>query len=54
MSKRHHSHVGDLQSVFVRLEELVLANSGQDEYKSTSLTIAKIYDERFARSAIQT
>jgi type I restriction enzyme M protein len=53
VSKRHHSRVGDLQSVFVRLEELVLANSGQDEFQEIyKLTIAKIYDERFSAAPL--
>jgi type I restriction enzyme M protein len=53
VSKRHQSRVGDLPSVFVRLEELVLANSGQDEFQEIyKLTIAKIYDERFSTTPL--
>jgi len=37
----------------VRLEELVLANSGQDEFQEIyKLTIAKIYDERFSTTSL--
>lgn len=52
MARRHQSTVGNLQSVFVRLEELVLANSGQDEFQEIyKLTIAKLYDERFSKDS---
>jgi type I restriction enzyme M protein len=48
MAKRHHSDSSDLQSVFLRLEELVLANSGEDEFEEVfKLLIAKIFDEKF-------
>ncbi len=48
MAKRHRSQVGNLQSLFMRLEELVLANSGQDEFEEIfKLLIAKLYDEKF-------
>src|ERR1700730_10742120 len=53
MAKRHQSRAGDLQSIFVRLEELVLANSGQDEFQEIfKLTIAKLYDERFSKKPL--
>lgn len=46
MAKRHRSRAGDLQSAFLRLEELVLANSGQDEFEEVfKLVIAKLFDE---------
>lgn len=47
MAKRHANHAGDLESLFVRLEELVLANSGEDEFEEVfKLVIAKLWDER--------
>lgn len=47
MAKRHSSKVGDLHSLFFRLEELVLANSGEDEFEEIfKLLIAKLWDER--------
>ncbi len=47
MSKRHQNRIGDLESMFLRLEELVLANSGEDEFEEVfKLLIAKLYDER--------
>lgn len=53
MSKRHKSRAGDLQSLFMRLEELVLANSGQDEFQEIfKLTIAKLYDECFSKKPL--
>lgn len=53
MARRHQSTVGNLQSVFVRLEELVLANSGQDEFQEIyKLTIAKLFDERVSKNAL--
>jgi type I restriction enzyme M protein len=53
LSKRHKSQIGNLQSVFVRLEELVLANSGHDEFQEIyKLTIAKIYDEQFSTTPL--
>ncbi len=33
MAKRHANHFGNLESMFLRLEELVLANSGEDEFE---------------------
>src|SRR6266540_4347437 len=47
MAKRHANRVGNLESLFLRLEELVLANSGEDEFEEVfKLLIAKIWDER--------
>lgn len=47
MAKRHTHRAGDLQSLFLRLEELVLANSGQDEFEEVfKLLVAKLWDER--------
>lgn len=46
MAKRHMNRVGDLESVFGRLEELVLANSGEDEFEEIfKLVVAKLWDE---------
>jgi len=46
MAKRHTNRVGDLQSMFLRLEELVLANSGADEFEVVlRLVMAKLWDE---------
>ena len=33
MTKRHWNRSGDLESLFLRLEELDLANSGEDEFE---------------------
>src|SRR5438045_1965011 len=50
MSKRHSNHAGNLESLFMRLEELVLANSGADEFEEVfKLLIAKLWDERGAK-----
>lgn len=47
MAKRHWNREGDLESLFVRLEELVLANSGEDEFEEVfKLLVAKLWDER--------
>lgn len=46
MAKRHTNVVGNLESLFLRLEELVLANSGEDEFEEVfKLLIAKLRDE---------
>jgi type I restriction enzyme M protein len=51
MAKRHSHRSGDLESLFTRLEELVLANSGEDEFEEVfKLVIAKLWDERCGRS----
>lgn len=47
MAKRHSNQIGDLESMFLRLEELVLANSGEDEFEEVfKLLVAKLWDER--------
>lgn len=47
MSKRHWNREGDFESLFLRLEELVLANSGEDEFEEVfKLVLAKLWDER--------
>jgi type I restriction enzyme M protein len=47
MSKRHQNRIGDLESMFLRIEELILANSGEDEFEEVfKLLVAKLYDER--------
>jgi len=51
MPKRHHNQKGNLQSLFLRMEELVLANSGEDEFEEVfKLLIAKLWDERSQQS----
>lgn len=46
MAKRHSNHGGSLESMFMRLEELVLANSGEDEFEEVfKLLVAKLYAE---------
>ncbi|MBI2764714.1 MAG: N-6 DNA methylase [Chloroflexi bacterium] len=46
MSKRHRMQAGDWESVFGRLQELVLANSGEDEFEEIfKLVLAKLYTE---------
>lgn len=46
MPKRHANHIGSLASLFIRLEELVLANSGEDEFEEVfKLLVAKLWDE---------
>lgn len=52
MAKRHTNRIGDLESLFTRLEELVLANSGEDEFEEVfKLLIAKLWDERCGKAA---
>lgn len=47
MAKRHANQAGNLESLFLRMEELVLANSGEDEFEEVfKLLIAKLWDER--------
>lgn len=47
MSRRHVLQTGDWQSVFGRLEELVLANSGEDEFEEVfKLLVAKLLSEK--------
>jgi type I restriction enzyme M protein len=48
LAKRHRSIAGDWESIFGRLQELVLANSGEDEFQEIfKLVLAKLYAERF-------
>src|SRR5687768_14737235 len=47
MAKRHHMVAGEWESVFGRLQELVLANSGEDDLREiVKLVVAKLLDER--------
>ena len=47
MAKRHANHLGSLESMFLRLEELVLANSGEDEFEEIfKLLVARLRAER--------
>ena len=49
MAKRHTIEPGSWQSIFGRLEELVLANSGEDEFEEIfKLLVAKLYAELIA------
>jgi len=52
MAKRHTARAEDWDSVFRRLEELVLANSGCDAFEEIfKLIIAKLWEERSVPSA---
>jgi type I restriction enzyme M protein len=54
MAQRHTLQPGDLQSVFGRLEELVLANSGEDEFEEIfKLLVAKLFAEKSADDSIR-
>lgn len=54
MAKRHGNQAGDLESMFLRLEELVLANSGEDEFEEVfKLLIAKLLDERTGKETFR-
>ena len=47
MAKRHHMVAGEWESVFGRLQELVLANSGEDDlHEILKLVVAKLCDEQ--------
>lgn len=47
MARRHGLQIGDWDSVFGRLEELVLANSGEDEFEELfKLIVAKLWVEK--------
>jgi type I restriction enzyme M protein len=51
MAKRHHNQKGSLESLFLHIEELVLANSGEDEFEEVfKLLIAKLWDEKSKQS----
>lgn len=53
MAKRHSNHEGNFESMFLRLEELVLANSGEDEFEEVfKLLIAKLWAERFGKAEL--
>src|SRR5258708_24645127 len=46
MPKRHRMQPGDWESLFGRLEELVLANSGEDEFEEIfKILVGKLYSE---------
>lgn len=47
MVKRYTMHKGDWESVFERLQELVMANSGEDEFEEIfKLLVAKLFAEK--------
>lgn len=47
MAKRHQLRAGDWESIVGRLQELVLANSGEDEFQEIfKILIAKLYAEK--------
>lgn len=49
MAKRHRIQAGDWESIVGRLQELVLANSGEDEFQEIfKILVAKLYAEKFA------
>ena len=49
MAKRHRIRAGDWESIVGRLQELVLANSGEDEFQEIfKILVAKLYAEKFA------
>ena len=49
MAKRHQIRAGDWESIIGRLQELVLANSGADEFEEIfKLLVAKLYSEKFS------
>ena len=49
MAKRHQTRVGDWESIIGRLQELVLANSGEDEFQEIfKLLVAKLFYEKSA------
>ena len=48
MAKRHRIRAGDWESIVGRLQELVLANSGEDEFQEIfKILVAKLYAEKF-------
>ncbi len=50
MAKRHWNREDDLESLFLHLEDLVLASSGEDEFEEVfKLLVAKLWDERSGR-----
>ena len=49
MAKRHQIWAGDWESIVGRLQELVLANSGEDEFQEIfKILVAKLFSEKFA------
>lgn len=47
MPRRLAAHPGNLETLFLRLEELVLASSGEDDFEEVfKLVIAKLWDEQ--------
>lgn len=49
MAKRHQIRAGDWESIVGRLQELVLANSGEDEFQEIfKILVAKLFSEKFA------
>lgn len=54
MAKRHQIRAGDWESIVGRLQELVLANSGEDEFQEIfKILVAKLYAEKFPRRCAQ-
>jgi len=52
MAKRFFIHKGEWDSIIGRLQELVMANSGEDEFKEIfKLLIAKLYSEKIGSSS---
>lgn len=52
MAKRHWNRVGDLESMLLHIEELVVANSGEDPFEEVfRLLVAKLWDERSGKDA---
>ena len=52
MPKRHQIRSGDWESVVGRLQELVLANSGEDEFQEIfKILVAKLFSEKFPDTA---
>jgi len=50
MAKRHSNKGSDLEALFLRMEELILANSAEDPFEVVfKLLIAKLWDERSGR-----
>ena len=50
MAQRHQIRAGDWESIVGRLQELVLANSGEDEFQEIfKILVAKLYAEKFPR-----
>ena len=48
MAKRHRMVTGDWESIVGRLQELVLANSGEDEFQEIfKILVAKLFSEKF-------